>query len=227
MTKIGVIGAMQVEIETIATHLANRQEIVVAGNRFFSGYLGSIAVVLTCSGIGKVNAAMAAQILVSVFSCDAILNTGIAGNLSDELHLGDFVVANKVVYHDMDKDILAQCGPFVSYFTPDAALCQHICQCLDGNVNYKVGTISTGDQFVEDEAVKRDIIARTGALCTEMEGGAIGHVAQKNGIPFAILRCLSDDADDAAVYDNFFEQAAMRSADITVRTIGLLGSDVI
>lgn len=223
MKKIGLIGAMQVEIAKIKAAMTDVNQQIVAGNEFFEGKLGNQAVVLTCSGIGKVNAALTAQVLISQFGCDCIINTGIAGNLSPQLSLGDFVVADCVKYHDFDPSIFAQCHPFVEHLTPDKNLVLHICQSLrDLKVTYLTGTIATGDVFVEDAVTKQRIIDTTAGLCAEMEGAAIGHVATKNGVPFGIIRCISDNSDDAAVYENFFDTAADLSADIAIHTIASL-----
>ena len=223
MQTIGIIGAMEKEIALIRANLKNLQEEVVAGGTYLSGQLGRQQVVLTCSGIGKVNAAISAQILCDRYRVDALLNTGIAGNLADDLGLGDVVVAEQVLYHDFDPSIFAQCHPYTPVLKADGALVEQICRCLDqiGGVRYKRGVVATGDQFVSDSAVKADIIARTGADCAEMEGAAIGHVAARNGVPFAVVRCLSDDADDAAesTYENFAAHTAQLGARLLIDVI--------
>ena len=226
MQTIGIIGAMETEIALIRANLENLQEEVVAGNTFLAGQLGRQRVVLTCSGIGKVNAAISAQILCDRYGVDALLNTGIAGNLSDDLGLGDVVVAEQVLYHDFDPSIFAQCHPFTPVLRADAQLVENICRCLDqiGGVRYKRGVVATGDQFVSDNAAKADIICRTGADCAEMEGAAVGHTAAKNGVPFAVIRLLSDTADDEAenIYEDFADRAAELSAQLLVRVIRAL-----
>ena len=213
MQTIGIIGAMEKEIALIRANLKNLQEEVVAGGTYLSGQLGRQQVVLTCSGIGKVNAAISAQILCDRYRVDALLNTGIAGNLADDLGLGDVVVAEQVLYHDFDPSIFAQCHPYTPVLKADGALVEQICRCLDqiGGVRYKRGVV----------AVKADIIARTGADCAEMEGAAVGHTAVKNGVPFGVIRLLSDTADDEAesIYEDFADRAAELSAELLVRVI--------
>ena len=139
MQTIGIIGAMEKEIALIRANLKN-----------LSGQLGKQQVVLTCSGIGKVNAAISTQILCGRYRVDALLNTGIAGNLADDLGLGDVVVAEQVLYHDFDPSIFAQCHPYTPVLKADGALVEQICRCLDqiGGVRYKRGVVATGDQFV-------------------------------------------------------------------------------
>ena len=223
MQTIGIIGAMEKEIALIRANLKNLQEEVVAGGTYLSGQLGRQQVVLTCSGIGKVNAAISAQILCDRYRVDALLNTGIAGNLADDLGLGDVVVAEQVLYHDFDPSIFAQCHPYTPVLKADGALVEQICRGRDqiGGVRYKRGVVATGDQFVSDSAVKADIIARTGADCAEMEGAAVGHTAVKNGVPFGVIRLLSDTADDEAesIYEDFADRAAELSAELLVRVI--------
>ena len=200
MQTIGIIGAMEKEIALIRANLKNLQEEVVAGGTYLSGQLGRQQVVLTCSGIGKVNAAISAQILCDRYRVDALLNTGIAGNLADDLGLGDVVVAEQVLYHDFDPSIFAQCHPYTPVLKADGALVEQICRCLDqiGGVRYK-----------------------RGVDCAEMEGAAVGHTAVKNGVPFGVIRLLSDTADDEAesIYEDFADRAAELSAELLVRVI--------
>ena len=220
MKKIGLIGAMQVEIENIKNAMTDVTAHEIAASTFFEGKLGNTDVVLSCSGVGKVNAAVNAQILVSVFGCDCLINTGIAGNLSENLKLGDFVIADTVIYHDFDLDIFASAAPFTKTLTPDATLIDSLSATLkEMNIPFMVGTVATGDVFVQDNETKQRIIDLTQGLCTEMEGAAIGHVAARNGVPFGIIRCISDNSDDESVYENFFEEAANLCSSITIKTL--------
>lgn len=222
MQKIGIIGAMDMEVALIKDALEGVQQAEVAQSTYYIGRLGGHQVVLTCCGIGKVNAAISAQVLCSVYGVDCIINTGIAGNLAADLKLGDVVLAQKVLYHDFDPDIFAQCPPHQKVLLPDSGLCDRIAAGLTAlGANFRRGVVATGDEFVQSSQRKADIIARTGADCAEMEGAAIGHVAARNGVPFAVVRCLSDDADDAAesTYENFAAHTAQLGARLLIDVI--------
>ena len=175
-------------------------------------------------GVGKVNAALCAQILCSCYGVTHIVNTGIAGSLNAALDIGDFVVSSDAVYHDMDATNFGypMCqvpGLPVLAFPADEMLMQQAYAAADaahpGHV--RMGRVATGDQFVADKALKEKIIQNTGAFCTEMEGAAIAHAAWKNGVPFVIIRAISDKADDSAEmdYPTFEAAAAKRCAQVT------------
>lgn len=224
MAKLGIIGAMDIEVATLKEKMENMRVHTIADSQYCEGLLeGMEAVVVQC-GVGKVNAAMCAQVLCSCFGVDYIINTGIAGSLNAELDIGDFVISTDAVYHDMDATNFGypMCqvpGLSVLSFPADEALAQMAYRVADtihpGHV--RRGRVATGDQFVADKALKAKIIANTGAYCTEMEGAAIAHTAWKNSVPFVIIRAISDKADDSAEmdYPTFEAQAANRCAQVT------------
>ena len=180
-------------------------------------------VVVQC-GVGKVNAAMCAQILCSCYAVTHLVNTGIAGSLCPDLDIGDLVVSKDAMYHDFD------CGGFgypmgkvpgmdVVAFPADEEMMRYAFAAAE-SVNpghTKEGRVASGDQFVCEKQLKQHIIDVTGALCTEMEGAAIAQTAYRNGIPFVILRAISDKADDSAEmdYPTFERIAAHRCAEVT------------
>ena len=224
MTKLGIIGAMDLEVETLLERMTEKQETHRAGSVFYEGLLEGLPVVGVRCGVGKVNAALCTQILCDCFGVTHIVNTGIAGSLCEELDIGDLVVSQDAMYHDFDcvnfgypygqvpgLDVL--CFP-----ADEALLAQAFAaaqQIHPGHV--KVGRIASGDQFVADKAKKEFIISATRGLCTEMEGAAIAQTAYRNGVPFVILRAISDKANDDAQmdYPTFERQAAHRCADVT------------
>lgn len=224
MKKLGIIGAMDVEVATLKDKMENKRIHTVAGSDYCEGKLeGMDAVVVQC-GVGKVNAALCAQILCSCFGVTHIVNTGIAGSLNAQLDIGDFVISRDAVYHDMDATNFGypMCqvpGLSVLSFPADEMLVSEAFRAADiahpGHV--RVGRVATGDQFVAEKALKEMIIANTGAFCTEMEGAAIAHTAWKNGVPFVIIRAISDKADDSAQmdYPTFEAAAAQRCAKVT------------
>ena len=224
MKKIGIIGAMDVEVATLKESMENTCIRTIAGSEYCEGKLdGMDAVVVQC-GVGKVNAALCAQILCSCFGVTHIVNTGIAGSLNAELDIGDFVISTDAVYHDMDATNFGypMCqvpGLPVLSFPADEILMSEAFRAADnahpGHVRH--GRVATGDQFVAEKTLKAKIITDTGAYCTEMEGAAIAHAAWKNGVPFVIIRAISDKADDSAEmdYPTFEAAAAKRCAQVT------------
>ena len=224
MKKLGIIGTMDVEVATLKEQMENKQIRTIAGSEFCEGKLeGTDAVIVQC-GVGKVNAALCAQILCSVFDVTHIVNTGIAGSLNARLDIGDFVISSDAVYHDMDATNFGypMCqvpGLPVLAFPADEMLIKLAYEAVEeahpGHVC--VGRVATGDQFVADKVLKEKIIANTGAFCTEMEGAAIAHTAWKNSVPFVILRAISDKADDSTEmdYPTFEAAAAKRCAQVT------------
>ncbi|MBQ4051646.1 MAG: 5'-methylthioadenosine/adenosylhomocysteine nucleosidase [Oscillospiraceae bacterium] len=215
MKKIGIIGAMGSEIELLRARMENVTETIRAGRTFYSGKLGGTETVLVCSGIGKVNSAMTAQMLIDLFETDAIINTGVAGG-AGAAKVRDVVVSTELTYHDMDQDILAQGWPNVKYFTADEKLRALAVKACEGRVTCHEGLIATGDQFIGSADVKADIVARLSPLAVEMEGGSIAHVCAGNGIPFVVIRCISDNADDGAEmsFETFVKLAADDAAEI-------------
>ncbi|MBO7251939.1 MAG: 5'-methylthioadenosine/adenosylhomocysteine nucleosidase [Oscillospiraceae bacterium] len=223
--KLGIIGAMTEEIETLVERLENKQESRRTGSTFYEGKLAGLDVVIVQCGVGKVNAAMCAQTLCDVFCVTHLVNTGIAGSLCAQLDIGDLVVSQDAMYHDMDAVHFGYPygkvpGMDVTAFPADKAMVEFAFAAAEAvNPGHtKVGRVASGDQFVAVKELKEKIIANTQGLCTEMEGAAIAHTAYKNGIPFVILRAISDKADDSAEmdYPTFEKLAAHRCAEVTM-----------
>ena len=223
MKPIGIIGAMGLEVEQLKNRLADCGESVYAGRHFYAGKLGGREAVVVCSGIGKVNAAITTQLLIDHFDIESVINTGIAGGAHPEIKVRDVVISDIVAYHDMDPRILAIGYPHLQEFTADPELIRKAEQACEGKVRWMTGKVATGDQFISDSAVKADIVARTSPCCVEMEGGAIAHTAAANGIPFVVIRCISDNADDEADMDyaTFEKLAADDAASIVESMLAL------
>ena len=224
MKKLGIIGAMDIEVATLKEIMEDKTVRTVAGSEYWEGKLEGMDVVVVQCGVGKVNAALCAQILCDVFGVTHIVNTGIAGSLNAQLDIGDLVISSDAIYHDVDATNFGypMCqipGMSVLSFPADETLKQAAFTVADGihPGHVCVGRVATGDQFVADKALKEKIIENTGAFCTEMEGAAIAHAAWKNGVPFVIIRAISDKADDSAEmdYPTFEKQAAQRCALVT------------
>ena len=209
MNTIGIIGAMEDEIRQLRDKLEAPEVKRKASMDFYRGTLYGKQVVVVRSGIGKVNAAVCTQILVDDYQVEAVINTGIAGSLRAEINIGDIVLATDTLQHDMDAtefgypkgqipqmDILA--FPAERELT---RLAEEVCRRVNPDIQVFCGRIVSGDQFVADSRVKERITQEFAGYCTEMEGAAIGQTAWLNGIPFLIVRAISDKADDSAHVD--------------------------
>ena len=222
--RIGIIGAMQMEVDALQAAMESPASETVSGITFVTGRIGKHDIVAAQCGIGKVFAAMCAQTLCDRFGVTHLVNTGIAGSLDNELDIGDVVVSRDVMQHDFDcfhfgYPMCKIPGLDVVAFPADEKL---IAMAFDASEalkpgHTKIGRVATGDQFVASQEMKDRIIERTGANCTEMEGGAIAQAAYVNGVPFVILRAISDKADHSAEmdYPSFERMAAEHCAAVT------------
>lgn len=226
MTKLGIIGAMTIEVETLTAQMEAPVITKHAGMEFYEGTLEGLSVVVVQCGVGKVNAALCVQILCDCFAVTHIANTGVAGSLCAQLDIGDFVISRDAMYHDFD------CHPInpnyavgqvpglpVLTFPADVQLVDYAFAAAE-QVNpghASIGRVASGDQFVCSKAQKDAIVENTDALCTEMEGAAIAHAAWRNSVPFVVIRAISDKADDSAQmdYPTFEKIAAQRCAQVT------------
>lgn len=231
MTKLGIIGAMQVEVEILLAHMENKETKTIAGSTFYEGTLESLPCVVVQCGVGKVNATMCAQILCSCYGVTHLVNTGIAGSLCADLDIGDLLVSSDAMYHDFDCVNFGYPygqvpGLDVLTFPADKAMMDYAFAAAEAvNPGHtKLGRVASGDQFVADKALKETIIARTQGLCTEMEGAAIAQTAYRNHLPFVILRAISDKADDSAEmdYPTFERIAAHRCAQVVMKMAKML-----
>lgn len=226
MKKLGIIGAMTVEVETLKGQLEGLTVTQYGGMSFYEGTLENLPVVIVVCGVGKVNAALCVQILIDCFHITHIVNTGVAGSLCNDLDIGDLVIGEDAMYHDFDCHsinplyVVGQVpGLSVRSFPADKEMVEWAMtaaqQVCPGHI--KVGRIASGDQFISEKAQKESIIQNTNAICTEMEGAAIAHAAWKNGVPFVIIRAISDKADDSAQmdYPAFEAIAAKCCAEVT------------
>ena len=230
--KLVIIGAMEVEVALLKEKMEIARVVKRAGMDFYDGCLGTTPAVVVRCGVGKVNAGICTQILADLFEVTHIVNTGVAGSLDDRIRIGDFVISTEACYHDVDATgfgyapgEVPQLGTAV--FAADvqlrAAAAQAVQEMAPG-VQLFEGRIVSGDQFIS-ERVRKDAIRRTfGGLCTEMEGAAIAQAAYVNGLPFVILRAISDQADEATAvtYDVFEARAAEHCALVTERMAQLL-----
>ena len=222
--KLGIIGAMRVEIETLKGNIKNLKQTQRADMTFYEGELEGLPVVVVVCGVGKVNAALCVQMLVDCFGVTHIVNTGVAGSLCADLDIGDLVISKDAMYHDFDcvnfgYPMGQVPGMDTLTFPADKTMIDYAFAAAE-TVNpghTKKGRIATGDQFVAVKELKDRIIANTQGLCTEMEGAAIAQTAYRNKVPFVILRAISDKADNSATmdYPTFERNAAYHCAEVT------------
>lgn len=199
---IGIICAMAVEVEGLKSLMENKEDVKYANMTFTKGTLGKSEIVAVECGVGKVNAAMCAQAMIDKFSPAAVINSGVAGALSDEVTLCDMVVGTEVLQHDMNASALGDpVGEITfpdegrTYFPCDTDIAGRLCAICEklGGSNVFRGRIASGDLFVSRRSKREIINRRFDALACEMEGGAIGHVCFRNNVPFCVFRTISDD----------------------------------
>lgn len=233
MNKIGIIGAMEIEVNMLQAQLEQCQVIERAGMAFYDGLLCGVPVTVVKSGAGKVNSAICAQILADLFQVTHIINTGVAGSLDASVDYCDMVISTEVCYHDMHNEAMGYKPgepprPGWLLYTADEkmiaraeAACRKVAMREGGAFEIHKGRIVTGDWFINSAERKAAVIAKFGGLCTEMEGASIGHSAYLNGIPFVVIRSISDKADDSAEVDfhSFEVQAAKRSMEVVKEMI--------
>lgn len=217
MNKIGIIGAMELEVETLKSKLSDEKVTKKAGMEFHEGTLNGASVVIVRCGIGKVNAALCVQILADLFEVTHVINTGIAGSLNAKLDIGDILISKDAIHHDMDVTIFGYKPGEVPQlgcveFSADKRLMElakAACEKVCTNTHAIYGRVVSGDQFISDSAVKDRLINTFYGDCAEMEGASIAHGAYLNEIPFVIVRAISDKADGSAEMDYpMFERAA-------------------
>ena len=229
--KIGIIGAMEVEVETLKSNMTIKNTVKKASMEFFEGTIGSTEVVVVRSGICKVNAGICVQILVDTFGVTHVINTGVAGSLDAKINIGDIVLSTDACYHDVDATVFGykkgevpQLGTLE--FKADAALREKAKAAINKavpDIGVFEGRVCSGDQFICDKAVKDAIVENFGGMCCEMEGTGIAQASFLNNIPFLIIRAISDKADGSEIKD-YPEFEAKAAKDCAAATMELLKS---
>jgi len=229
--RIGIIGAMDSEIEYLVTQLEEKTVTKICGYSLYSGEMYDVQVTILKCGIGKVNAARGTQLLIDCFSPNAVLNTGIAGAVEPNLCVGDAIIASALVQHDFDVTAFGHVPGYMctgvnhdkpTMFLPDKALSDMLAKSSGqvlGSKRARKGVIATGDVFVADAQRRKHIYSEFGALAVEMESAAIAQTAFYADVPFAILRVISDNANGKATVsiDEFEEKTAKLSAEIILQ----------
>ncbi len=232
MNKIAIIGAMELEVEQLKQEMEQQRVVEKAGMEFHEGILNGKSVVIVRCGVGKVNAGLCVQILADEFQVTHIINTGVAGSLNAVLDIGDILVSEDALYHDVDATIFGykpgevpQLG--IREFKADPDMVKAAvtaCGEVNPDICVKTGRVVSGDQFISSKDVKERLIKEFAGDCAEMEGAAIAHSAYLNKIPFVIIRAISDKADDSAQVDYpvFEREAARHSARLVEKMVTLL-----
>ncbi len=224
---IGIIGAMGIEIRALADLLEDKKCETISGVEYLSGKIYGKDVVLAVCGVGKVFAAICATTMILKYNPDVIINSGVAGTLTEKLSIGDIAIADSVVQHDMDTSPLGDpvgllSGINIVKIPADKKTCEKIEAGVKSlGINYVVGTIASGDQFLASTEVKTRIVNNFGAIAGEMEGASIGHVCYVNKKPFCVLRAISDCADGSSAenYLEFLELAAANAVEVMKKYI--------
>ena len=224
MNKVGIIVAMQEELEEILNIMNNIEEKEIYEISFISGKIEDTEVVVVKSGVGKVNAARTTQILIDKLNVKSVINVGSAGALNPFLNIGDIVIADKLIQHDFDitafdhdKGYITGVGDYIYSNDELVKKLQNTVNKIE-NKAYKVitGVIASGDIFCTDINMKNKIYSKFNAECVEMEGAAIAQVCYLDKIPFVVLRSISDspNGNNAIVFDEFVKLASKRCAKI-------------
>ena len=218
--KIGLIGAMEIELAHLISDMEAHRVERVLGVEFHLGTIGGVEVVLARCGIGKVAAAVTAQTMILTYRPQLLINTGVGGSLTTRLSVGDIAVSLRAVEHDMDTSPLGDPVGFLSginriYLDADRESAERLASCADAlGLKAVLGTVCSGDRFVASMAEKERIASlfEDAAVC-EMEGAAIAHTAYLASVPFVIVRAISDSADGSSSMDymEFLPLAAERS----------------
>ena len=230
---IGIIGAMRIEVDILIAMLSDSQRETISGRDYHSGRLCGQDVVIVECGVGKVNAAMCAQTLILNYHPDLIVNTGVAGGLTQDLHIGDIAIARDLVQHDVDTTAMGDPIGFVSTVNRvDFPCAEWAVQRILEAVNTQDGLrgvlarIASGDQFISRRADKLRIIEQFQADACEMEGAAIAQVCWINGVDCAVIRAISDvmDGEHAMEFCQFCEMAAHNSSRVLMCFLENLGN---
>ena len=224
---IGIIGAMDIEVEALKKRAVNTTTATLAGIAFVCGEIENVQVCIAQCSPGKVNAALCAQLMIDRFDVECVINIGVGCSLSDEVMMKNIVIASDVCEYDIDITALGEPRGFINglntiQIETDRTLSEQLARAaITGGEKIHRGTIASGDTFIASAEMKRELAAQFGAICGEMEGGAIGHVCAANGVPFAVLRSISDggDADAAMDFPTFKIIAAKVSTNIILNYI--------
>jgi len=208
---IGIIGAMEIEVKSLIEKITVETTENFSGITYVSGKMFDTDIVVAQCGIGKVNAAVCAQTMILKYSPQIIINTGVAGSVCDSVGVYDIVIGEKTVQHDLDLSPIGMERVYISC-TPE--IVKRLANSAAGK--YHIGTIATGDQFINCGEIKSALSKEFSAIACEMESASIAHVCTLNNVDFGIVRTISDNANDDSAFDfnRFLQEAAEKSVKI-------------
>lgn len=229
---IGIIGAMQIEVDNLLIKIKNKVEITISGIRYTKGTINNKEVVVAKCGIGKVFAALCTQTMILTFKPETIINTGVSAGVKNT-KIGEVVIGKDVVQHDMDTSPIGDPVGMISGINLIHIPCtKNIIKKLDDILNkekieHKIGTIATGDQFIADTKQVEKINNKFGAIAFDMESGSVGQVCYVNQVDYGIVRSISDNGSDNAGQDfaEFSKKAAKVSALVVDKFLNSLDND--
>lgn len=227
MKRIGIIGAMDSEVEALISAMDVKDVKELATLKFYDGTLEGVPCVVVKANVGKVNAAMTTQAMICEYDPRLIINTGVAGGIGENTKIGDLVIASSCVQHDFDTTAMdGESGNCIwnigmKNIPCDESVAEKVDEIASETYNTHIGVVVTGDQFIADSAVCRELNALHEGLACEMEGGSIAHVCYLNQVPVAVLRTISDNANDDAVVDfpSFVEEASKKGQELLRKVI--------
>ena len=220
MKYVGIIFAMEEELEELLKYLKIEKEYTIFDLSFYEGIINGVYCVMVRSGFGKVNAARATQILIDNIKVDYIFNIGVAGGISKSLKVGDIVIGEKLVQHDFDitafnhdKGYIPEIGVYIQADDYLFRLANNVLKS-DDKINVVSGVISSGDIFCTEVKMGQKINSKFNALCVEMEGASIAQICYLNHIPFLVLRSISDtpNNDNVITYEEFLKYSSKNIA---------------
>ena len=223
--KLGIIGAMRIEIENLKPSIEKPKYETISGVDFISGEINGVEVVAAVSGIGKVFAAICTEIMILHFGVDHVINIGVAGSLVKDLKVLDVAVADSAVQHDMNTSAIGDpiglvSGINIINFEADEKLKNATKEVLEAKgIYYQTGVIASGDLFVDTDKQRQTIRDRFDAIAADMEGASIAHTCYVNNVPFTLIRSISDADGSAMDYNTFAGKAAEQSISIVLDLI--------
>lgn len=228
---IGIIGAMTDELNVILKEVKDLKEIKLKIRTFYTGKISGKDVVIVLAGIGKVNAGITTSLLIENFDVDSVINIGVAGGQKGVLHK-DVVISKEVLYHDVDvtyysDKVHGQIPGSEPLFYADKQLLEKTISILKKlDINYKIGKIASGDQFVTKlESIKEINALYNDIYAVEMEAAAIAHTCTIYKIPFMIYRSISDVIDNDKQYadfEEFLEEASENASKVLLELIKVI-----
>lgn len=219
--KIGIISALNLEIELVKKKLKIKNMYIIAGFKFYEGNYCDLNIILTICDVGKVNSASCTQILIDKFEITHIINLGVAGSLREDVRIYDLVISDSLIHHDVRKTQMANRFPYQPSFKASEFLkTMAIKSAKNTNKKYHIGKIVTGESFITDIKSKKKIVKDFSPHCVEMEGASIAHVAYINKIDFLVIRSISDNATEGtSLNDNIIEIASRNSGDLVLEIL--------